>query len=1391
MDYDQASRDGDRRDGRGQMSESEPRWLSMVGHGTPGGDATQHGAPLEAGVHLRWHLADRLGFPPGGFDVFRRQTLPGDEGCIGFEEFDHHADHVTIFGVTLSSTGPWEAGKCKGGEVGLFLPGEQTLTMTYASPVRRVQITLFDTPRPVTGQAWYRWAEGPMLVDEAEAVDHPDEPDHLLLSLYADRISAVTVTGTDLLLCLSCDLDHDQQEDTGWTQLNGERIHLPVTRQPEWPGVHPLAPDDVAEAVSRLPLGLPPDAYDRFKLGFAQELHGLLHDLVGTTDEQDTVVLDEPGQADHAGATPDLRMPVLGLIKLASVNAIQARILGLHYLDASAVDGQLSDYKVVGYWGSQRWPGRHVTFDDLDAADATSNYLDQGGVQIASARSLVPVTALWAGHDRPGLQSSPLLLPAPVGIFPSGSGASSPLVPAVTLRLRCEGDVTLAAYHRGDLVAGPHLLTAGEHEISVDHGPGITSIEIEGAEFTLFEIICREQAGTIGELHYISHRHGLDTGADVSVTAMTGAEVVPVPTGSTPVSGVVPGVAVGLTWDRQLAGAIGVRANAPVQLLVDRDYRDDHDAPSTPQVPLTLNGESPKLITEEARPLSPDRRPAGWEGAPFDHVDRHDLVAGWYGYAVRGIDLFGRVGAAGGDVTVEVSRLSTPPPPQDVAARLLDPDDPHLSPDDRAWADEHGPGFHVTWVWPGRAGVQHPWDDEHAPAFRLYHLEGPANVAQGEVTAVLGRTADKSKLATTLAWSLDPDELVGRHLKVGDDWFPIVAHGTGPEVVVAVAHLEAPRVQPEIGPCSLGVPATASAWLDLLAAASYERRLAVVPVGEDLDLSGPVEAVAPLTGDWLEVTLGVGAAALAPSDIPGVLVCDGRLWPARAHTTTGRLIVEVATKPQPGAAPLQPVGPAATYRPGRRYEAWLPLGGLEPGENEATATSLIGVTSCDGDPGVADDQRWDEPDRGGLGGQPGRESAVGGPAIVTHVDRRLPDTPSVAGPTTRTWAEPADYFGRSRVEVSWSPATGTDTTRVHRASISSVFLLDREARRLRLPPYGTEPFPDDPEALTWLAETHPAVDPFAEIDPDAAGYVGDAAALQVRAAWLAWGDRHYLTLDDAAIAALGDLDVAIPAFQSVTPTPVPGTAYVDEIDGRGRGAYLWRLAAVSAAGQAGPLSSCFGPIWITPVTPPAAPRLEKVLSAERSIELTWTSAPAVPIASFRVYRGPEDDLADVRRRTPQATVIPEPAPTTAPGPWSLVDGPLLGGEEHHYCVTAVDEHGIESAPSPAMAARAVAIQPPTPPTIATAAWAGTGDQEVARLTWDPSSLTPGTEVAVERRDQAGTTWVQVVPWTAASTVEDTTADPYRSYHYRLVARNEMGIAGAPGLDHLLATRRTL
>ncbi len=70
----------------------------MIGRGTQGGLRRVDGSDIEPGVHLRWQPAPELGFPSGGFDVYRRAENNGHYWRCGAYRAELQASFVVHAG---------------------------------------------------------------------------------------------------------------------------------------------------------------------------------------------------------------------------------------------------------------------------------------------------------------------------------------------------------------------------------------------------------------------------------------------------------------------------------------------------------------------------------------------------------------------------------------------------------------------------------------------------------------------------------------------------------------------------------------------------------------------------------------------------------------------------------------------------------------------------------------------------------------------------------------------------------------------------------------------------------------------------------------------------------------------------------------------------------------------------------------------------------------------------------------------------------------------------------------------------------------------------------------------------------------------------------------------
>ncbi len=1341
--------------------------LTMTSRGSTGGEPRVDGSALEQGIHLRWQTAPELGFPPGGFDLYRRRENNGHYWrCGSFREADvvgvawvpADDDHVRP-GVAFEFSGVVRITRgCDDQDrTAARFPGDREIRISFGAPVRIVRITFdSDTPANPIGEAIRETPSGPVTVAR--------EPAHKrgkvrVLTVHADGFDHLVLRGRDMMLCELCFVLLREGKDLFWPQnpLNGATpIYLPITH-PVWGSPHNHPGDDQAEAEARLPAGLPEERRQAYADGFRDDLHGLLYDLVGTDPQRLHRI-----QHNDAESAASLDWPGVSLIQLMALDPNLARELGLYWHDEPPSTSTFYDYRVVAHYDDTPYPGRRITFGDLEPGRRIGTTLERRGLRVASANPLEGARVNWAGSEQAAVHVSRHIPAGPITITVAEA------VPSISVHLVSEGAVTAKACH-GTAVVSLQVRPPGELSLQFDDVAGIDQILLFPlGDVDVVEVVLRRQIGGLGDVTYdVFHVRANESRRALGPT-LEPASVVRTPTGLDELGQLLSAQSrVDLRWPRREAGGVFLMPEEPIYYLVQRvDYAADGQ---TIVREATLNDGAPTLIVERdnaSAPLYSDRA----------------VADGTYGYAVRGSDLFGVLSDWGSTQQVVVRERVPPPSPQAVRANYLDPLDPWLSATDREWAEANGPGVKVSWEWPGLFSLQAPDVAEPLGEFRIYAEPGALNRLDGAVTAVTDHGAT-STVATTISWQGVADALAGLTLRVGQDFFPITSHSAGDDCAFSVDNLTQPSLAPRPGACSLTVSPGHSAWVDFGRTTAWQRRAFVTAVRDAAPVVGLVVAVtdfdelsppAPvMTRVGATRTVTVDQALTDPDGtlLPGVLLCEGMVYPAYGHTLGGA--VQVHLVPQSTAASAAaaepPVGAACTYFPGRRYEVRIGGLALTIPEDRAAIVTHVAATASDGQPEAVDDPVWSRPRRGGLGGRPGNEGAPSIPARIEAVRRTPPASLSGVpdAPDDPIYAGPANYYGQARYTLSWNAVSGVAGYAVYRCSGAALFDQDRALRQGRKGVYATgSVFADDPGFSEWLATFDPALTEAALL-ADVAGHFDT---------WRAWAERFYPALTDRQVQALAALDGNERAFRRVTPDLVMGISLVDTFDGRGQGMYIYRVRSCDAAGNLSPWPSAlaFPPVHIFDVTPPATPAMIGVVGGDRHVVLRWTANREADLQEYRVWRsGDPEALTDLRRTPPTFTILP-----TADLVVTHVDDGLDGLQTFYYRLAAVDVAGNVSPPTTVLAARVADALPPQPPEWEESEWVrvdGTGavfdfDDPAAAdlpaavaLTWLAQSSM--AEATLERRGQYERVWRAIVTLTEPVDAADTDGDGARRYAY--------------------------
>ena len=719
------------------------------------------------------------------------------------------------------------------------------------------------------------------------------------------------------------------------------------------------------------------------------------------------------------------------------------------------------------------------------------------------------------------------------------------------------------------------------------------------------------------------------------------------------------------------------------------------------------------------------------------------LAEGWWAWWARGVDLFGRCSLPTPPATVDVTDAIAPPPPMIVLAEQVQADLPDSavavlgrSPLATSWLTAN-PGVDalaccLSWT-PELAALAPDVD-----AFRLYVRRPLAQVP-----------ADPRDPA--FAWE-------------GVPWgTPVTTLGPVPTRVAATATGAA---------TTLSIDVTAVAEAPALPAADpgapAEPRRFVLTTDLDLD-TGSGELIGALLGTWTVIGNGDGPHATVDVTVPA-----GAAAPVVGTYLLGRGMSTLLTIDTGVTRP-------ATGDPFRQAYAGL----LEINDDRYRVLGLQGgtlVCAADGAPAPATGATgWWYPAWAltirdtGFGPIPDAatpvaraqvvatavrrsgtsralESSPSAPATVLAVDTRVPATPTVPeiqvdpGERCARLATRADWYGISRFTLTVTPDAGSQYL-IERALDDALWQRDRDRRAQ--PGYAVDLSP------AWMAPLLAGVRG-QQVTADLAALTTDLAA----AATELEVERAYGKLHVDAARILAAQDWVADAYVQRTTGPLPGTAlpYTDELEGRSRAHWFYRVQALSGSGVQSGWSPPTPPICCPDVVPPPAPVARLALAADRAVTVSWLPVPAFDLDGYLVYRGRDDaEVADVRDLTPVATVTDTTVTVPCdPGAW-------------RFRIVAVDREGNRSRPSNILAGSAL-LPPPDPPAWVSATRAG----DTVVLVW--TATEPRLSTLVERRPVAGGFWSAVSGWLprAVYTYTDAPPDPAAAWAYRLKVRDALG-----------------
>ena len=789
---------------------TNPPILVMIGHGTTGDDG------IHPGNHLRWTFDRRMGFPLGGFKLYRRESLKSEvrRYCVSFSSSagKKFSQPFLLPTIPLSNLVTFHSSKWPIRVINHAIPdgttaellsfqGELVITLPEAAWQAELHII-----RKTRGKASVK------ALYDGDVMDQVIIPKGLN-KLHTINLSALLLDKLVISIkeCELLDICYSTMEDVGgadWDLISGkDPISLPYSHT-NYPLKHAYAGQrngDWREARSRVSRG------EYSGKSFREMKHIMRYMLKnnpkGSLLRSSHSYSGENGEKDQAGIT----VVPSDLLQSASIDPIIARVLGLYIVDEKAKEGVFYDYKIAGDWTSDNpWllDQKVITFDELSKEKVFFNYFAHGDLGVVFKGSLIKVRdskSKLAGTTK-ALRAISFALPE-IGIyFPY-------LVSEVQIFVRNSGShrPTLTAY-RNNAVVGLVNGTEREQILSISANE-IDRVVLEGSHCYLCKV-CYDQQQLFRDEHYFFIKN----------IVRGSAKLPDPPTGlfATSFAGTMRKEKDGSSFDARLC--VGLRWNIPdgntasvidrnvVRYLIKRENQDGSEVALNKANPISV---SPKLVNDTFT------SPEGWPDETQYFVDNVDFP-GNYNYKIAGIDIFGRQTEYGDSVSINVSETlyPAPPVPANIEARYLDPDDPWLSVADKQRLMDNGnePCLAVSWQWPDTFDDQSPGVSD----FHIHLQTGWLNQIRAEVTEVIDNgdgTATVTVITDEIA-DIPVNSLNNCRLQTKQRFYEITGNtegldnGDGLSSILKVIFNSASHDFPQSGPCMLAIEKDSDLFAD-------------------------------------------------------------------------------------------------------------------------------------------------------------------------------------------------------------------------------------------------------------------------------------------------------------------------------------------------------------------------------------------------------------------------------------------------------------------------------------------------------------------------------------------------------------------------------------------------
>jgi hypothetical protein len=1300
------------------------------------------------GMLLRWFARPELGFPDYGYDIYRSRPpktdpLPLSEKQVGL----------------VGGKQAWVSGE-------VFVDPPTSLTFQQAGtnvPVLAVDVGRFVGLR-FSELAWYVRVQA--LAGSTGRVkayyggvlrlEHRFSMGALDVEWCTRGIDRIELVGPVRIVLI----EHRFRDATvQWQPV--KHLCLPVTHPNYRCRAQPTIPD-ADEAKSRVPVA------ERWSTKYQPVFSDMYPTLKALAGRETPSPI--PSTPDGQPNGPTLVLDSLAAVNLAALDPHVARILGLAWddpLEPRGFDGEIYGYKIVGRWW--REPTRGMTTNL-----AAENLLTSHGISFERTGGTLAVVG---GGLRIRLGAGDVVrftFPDPI------DSVRFDMPRRTSVPWRATGEEP--SENRSGVV--PFSFWTRLQTSASISSQGMRILELLGPSDFDLRSLAWTTVPWIKRIGTIPGIRARESGPPTGPTWMTAAVRQPMGTAAP--------VEAALDWEVRLTETDLYAADGTIFYQIASTQVSTNPAAPPPAAPPF---DTRYLLFDRDWIIVPPALAAALSPREL-HIDRGaeggGLAEGWRCWWTRGVDLFGRVSAPSSPSLRKVEDTALPPAPilllgEYVQADLAALGGPNAaqSPFARDWLTTNptANAFIVSWAWTPE--LQEQCSD--VDGFRIFTRR---------VSASAGST-DPSAAYDAVPWSSSFASIGPVSVRFNGQ-VSVVSDGiAGPVSISAVSEVAAGQWQCITTlPLQIGAGALAGATL---VGSSGSWTITGHGEGANVTLfvsgsSAPAVAggysIAKGTSDVVEVATNISIPA-NPSSMQrrlGGALMLGDLRLLVLHAASDRFVCRTGS-PTVGSLQLPGAGTVAYWYPA--YTFAIADSGLGPQASLASPIAYGQLTA-------RSVRRWST--------RP-LESPPASPAPIHAVDVTKPSTPPApavaSGDYCAELATRADWYGRSRFILDWT-ADNALTYMVYRALGDAVIRLDLAAHTI----------PSATALGARQARAHSIAQPqwIPDVWNDAARrqlVQNDLAALDAAltaAVPLPDSDPTRRKRVSAAYAALHADTQRLLAYQAYAraafvarfgkPIDASKVPYVDEIDGRSRAHWFYRIASRTPAGMESEWTAPTPPICCPDVIPPSTPQVLSAVAAVGKVRLRWLASPESDVQLYRIYRTQDQrNSADIRLMEVGETVAASPQASAAAGVqipsavieagsrtsrqgWLQFDADAAREGAWYFRLVAIDNAGNQSRASELLCSRSLR-QAPVAPVWRTASRQPAPQPTYVSLSWThPQDLR--LACLVERRFGEATSWIAISGWLPRGAYEfqDRPADLSQRLEYRLRVRNVAGLTSA-------------